>query len=65
LFQNIHVNDVDEVVIGVNLSEAGDKLSFLAECDLMFMVSACPNDVFKCAPLQPTDLELLIDCSGD
>jgi hypothetical protein len=27
----------------------------------VFVVSACPNDVFKLPPLQPTDLEIAID----
>jgi uncharacterized protein YcgI (DUF1989 family) len=65
LFQNIHVSETGEVAIGINLSTAGDKISLRAECDLIFVVSACPNDVFKRPPLQPTDLELLIESSGD
>jgi len=42
---------------------AGDKITFRAECDLIFVVSACPNDVFKRPPLQPTDLEVRIETS--
>jgi len=65
LFQNIHVDVTGEIVIDVNRSAAGDKISFRAERDLIFVVSACPNDVFKRPPLQPTDVELLIERSGD
>jgi uncharacterized protein YcgI (DUF1989 family) len=65
LFQNIQVNETGEVIIGINLTAAGDKVSLRVERDLIFVVSACPNDVFKRPPLQPTDLELLIERSGD
>src|SRR6267143_1559391 len=58
LFQNIRIHETGEIAIDVNRSAAGDKITFRAECDLIFVVSACPNDVFKRPPLQPTDLEV-------
>jgi len=63
LFQNIRIHETGEIVIDLNKSAAGDKISFRAECDLIFVVSACPNDVFKRPPLQPTDLEVRIETS--
>jgi uncharacterized protein YcgI (DUF1989 family) len=61
LFQNVVVDEIGAIVIGVNTSKAGDRVTFRAERDLVFVVSACPNDVFKRPPLQPTDLEIAID----
>jgi len=61
LFQNIVVNEAGAIAIGVNTSKAGDRVTFRADRDLVFVVSACPNDVFKLPPLQPTDLEIAID----
>src|SRR5258708_25353457 len=63
LFQNIRIHETGQIAIEVNRSAAGDKISFRAECDLIFVVSACPNDVFKRPPLQPTDLEVRIEPS--
>ena len=63
LFQNIRIHETGQIAIEVNRSAAGDKISFRAECDLIFVVSACPNDVFKRPPLQPTDLEVRIETS--
>ena len=61
LFQNIFVDEAGTVAIGVNTSKAGDRLMFRVDRDLVLVVSACPNDVFKRPPLQPTDLEIAID----
>jgi uncharacterized protein YcgI (DUF1989 family) len=61
LFQNIVVNEAGAIAIGANTSKAGDRVTFRADRDLVFVVSACPNDVFKLPPLQPTDLEIAID----
>jgi uncharacterized protein YcgI (DUF1989 family) len=61
LFQNIVVNEAGAIAIGVNTSKSGDRVTFRAERDLVFVVSACPNDVFKRPPLQPTDLEITVD----
>src|SRR5882757_2006545 len=61
LFQNIVVDPAGAIAIGVNASRPGDRITFRAERDLVFVVSACPNDVFKRPPLQPTDLEIVID----
>src|SRR5882757_45543 len=61
LFQNIFVDEAGAVGIGVNTSKAGDRLMFRVDRDLVLVVSACPNDVFKRPPLQPTDLEIAID----
>jgi uncharacterized protein YcgI (DUF1989 family) len=55
------VNEAGAIAIGVNTSKAGDRVTFRADRDLVFVVSACPNDVFKRPPLQPTDLEIAID----
>ena len=63
LFQNIAVDEAGVIAIGVNASKAGDRVTFRAERDLVFVVSACPNDVFKRPPLQPTDLEITIDAT--
>jgi uncharacterized protein YcgI (DUF1989 family) len=61
LFQNIVVDEAGAVAIGVNTSKPGDRVTFRVERDLILVVSACPNDVFKRPPLQPTDLEIAID----
>jgi uncharacterized protein len=61
LFQNIVVNEAGAIAIGVNTSKAGNRVTFRVDRDLVFVVSACPNDVFKRPPLQPTDLEIAID----
>ena len=61
LFQNIVVDEAGAVAIGVNTSKAGDRLTFRIDRDLVLVISACPNDVFKRPPLQPTDLEIAID----
>lgn len=61
LFQNIDIDDAGAIAIGVNTSKPGDRITFRADCNLVFVVSACPNDVFKRPPLQPTDLEVTID----
>jgi uncharacterized protein len=61
LFQNIVANEDGAIAIGVNASKAGDRVTFRVDRDLVFIVSACPNDVFKRPPLQPTDLEIAID----
>lgn len=61
LFQNVKVDDAGAIAIAVNLSSPGDRVTFRAERDLVFVVSACPNDIFKRPPLQPTDLEVAID----
>lgn len=61
LFQNIAIDAGGAIAIAVNTSRPGDRISFQAERDLTFVVSACPNDIFKRPPLQPTDLELSIE----
>jgi hypothetical protein len=61
LFQNLTVLETGEIQIGLNQSRAGDRVVFQAETELLFVASACPNDVFKRPPLQPTDLMLEID----
>jgi uncharacterized protein len=61
LFQNIAVDEAGQIAIGVNTSKPGDKITFRADRDVVFAVSACPNDVFKRPPLQPTDVEVTID----
>jgi uncharacterized protein len=61
LFQNLTVLETGEIRIGVNQSRAGDRVIFQAETELLFVTSACPNDVFKRPPLQPTDLILEIN----
>jgi uncharacterized protein YcgI (DUF1989 family) len=61
LFQNIDIDAAGAIAIGVNTSKPGDRITFRADRDLVFVVSACPNDVFKRPPLQPTDLEVTID----
>src|SRR6202163_2252099 len=61
LLQNIVVNEAGAIAIGVNTSKSGDRVTFRAERDLVFVVSACPNDIFKRPPLRPTDLEIAID----
>jgi uncharacterized protein len=58
LFQNIEVDAKGTIAISVNKSRAGDSITFRAERDMVFVVSACPNDIFKRPPLQPTDLLL-------
>jgi uncharacterized protein len=61
LFQNLTVLETGEIQIGVNQSRAGDRVIFQAETELLFVASACPNDLFKRPPLQPTDLILEIN----
>jgi uncharacterized protein len=61
LFQNIAIDQAGQIAIGVNISKPGDRIIFRADRDLVFAVSACPNDVFKRPPLQPTDIEVTID----
>ncbi len=61
LFQNIVIDQGGAIAIGVNTSKPGDRIAFRADRDLVFVVSACPNDVFKRPPLQPTDLQVTID----
>ncbi len=61
LFQNIGIDETGAIAIGVNTSEPGDRITFRADRDLVFVVSACPNDVFKRPPLQPTDLQVTIE----
>lgn len=61
LFQNIRIDDAGAISIGVNRSRPGDRIAFRAERDLVLAVSACPNDVFKQPPLQPTDLLVGLD----
>jgi uncharacterized protein len=61
LFQNLTLLETGEIQIGLNQSRAGDRVVFRAETELLFVASACPNDVFKRPPLQPTDLMLEID----
>jgi len=61
LFQNLTLLQTGEVQIGLNQSRAGDYVVLRAEVELVFVVSACPNDVFKRPPLQPTDLMLEIE----
>jgi uncharacterized protein len=61
LFQNIDIDEAGGIAIGVNTSKPGDRITFRADRDFVFVVSACPNDVFKRPPLQPTDLEVTID----
>lgn len=61
LFQNLTVLETGEIQIGVNQSRAGDRVIFEAETELLFVASACPNDLFKRPPLQPTDLILEIN----
>ena len=61
LFQNLTVLETGEIQIGVNQSRAGDRVIFQAETELLFVASACPNDVFKRPPLQPTDVILEIN----
>lgn len=61
LFQNIDIDAAGAVAIGVNTSKPGDRITFRADRDIVFVVSACPNDVFKRPPLQPTDLEVTIE----
>jgi uncharacterized protein YcgI (DUF1989 family) len=61
LFQNIAIDQAGQIAIGVNTSKPGDRIIFRADRDLVFAVSACPNDVFKRPPLQPTDIEVTID----
>src|SRR5258708_19696851 len=63
LFQNIRIHETGEIAIDVNRSAAGDKITFRAECDLIFGVSACPKDVFKRRPLHPTAIEVRIETS--
>ena len=58
LFQNLRVAVDGSIVIGVNESHAGDRIVLRAEMELVLAVSACPNDVFKRPPLQPSDLLL-------
>ena len=61
LFQNIAIDQAGQIAIGVNTSKPGDRIMFRVDRDLVFVVSACPNDVFKRPPLQPTDIEVAID----
>src|ERR1700730_15449153 len=61
LLQNIEIDEAGHIAIGVNTSKPGDKITFRAHRDVVFAVSACPNDVFKRPPLQPTDIEVTID----
>jgi uncharacterized protein len=61
LFQNIDMDEAGAIAIGVNTSKPGDRITFRADRGFVFVVSACPNDVFKRPPLQPTDLEVTID----
>ncbi|MEH2486383.1 urea carboxylase-associated family protein [Bradyrhizobium sp. AZCC 2230] len=61
LFQNMVVGPAGAIAIGINTSKPGDRVTFRTERELVFVVSACPNDVFKRSPLQPTDLEIVID----
>lgn len=61
LFQNIKIDKAGVIAIGVNESRGGNRIVFRAESDLVFVASACPNDVFKRPPLQPTDIELTIE----
>src|SRR5882762_854259 len=61
LFQNIEIDEAGGIAIGVNTSRPGDRITFRADRDFVFVISACPNDVFKRPPLQPTDLEVTID----
>jgi len=61
LFQNIVVDEAGAIAIGINTSKAGDRLKFRIDRDLVLVVSACPNDVFKRPPLQLTDLEIAVD----
>jgi len=63
LFQNIDIDGAGSIAIGVNTSNPGDRITFRADREVIFVVSACPNDVFKRPPLQPTDLEVTIDMS--
>ena len=58
LFQNLRVAVDGSIVIGVNESRAGDRIVLRTELALILAVSACPNDVFKRPPLQPSDLML-------
>jgi uncharacterized protein YcgI (DUF1989 family) len=58
LFQNLRVAADGGIVIGVNESRAGDRVVLRAEQALILAVSACPNDLFKKPPLQPSDLLL-------
>ena len=61
LFQNLTVLETGEIQIGVNQSRAGDRVILQAETEVLFVASACPNDLFKRPPLQPTDLILEIN----
>ena len=61
LFQNIAIDQAGSIAIGVNTSKPGDRITFRADRDCIFVISACPNDIFKRPPLQPTDLEVAID----
>ncbi len=61
LFQNIDIDEAGAIAISVNASKPGHRITFRADRDVVFVVSACPNDVFKRPPLQPTDLEVTID----
>jgi uncharacterized protein YcgI (DUF1989 family) len=60
LFQNIRIDDEGSITIGVNQSRPNDRITFRIARDLIFVVSACPNDLFKRPPLQPTDLMLIV-----
>jgi uncharacterized protein YcgI (DUF1989 family) len=61
VFQNLRVAPDGGIVIGVNQSRAGDHVVLRAERALILAVSACPNDVFKQPPLQPSDLLLCVE----
>ena len=61
LFQNISIDPGGAIDIKVNASGPGDRVILQAEMPLVLAVSACPNDLLKRPPLQPTDLLLLAE----
>jgi hypothetical protein len=61
LFQNIEIDEAGAIIVATNRSIAESRITFRAERDLVFVASACPNDVFKRPPLQPTDIELTVE----
>lgn len=61
LFQNIAVEPSGVISISVNASAPGDRITLRAEVPLVLAVSACPNDLFKRPPLQPTDLLVTVE----
>src|SRR5258708_38032844 len=58
LFLNIRIHETGQIAIEVNTSKPGDRITFRAHRDCIFVISPCPTHIFSPPPLHPPVLEV-------